>query len=73
MGNLKPEISDDFKQRCQYCRSSEKLLEFLVPCFQGSFVLDIIKNRYMLPFHHMPDSCYSESQQSSTVDSLRKQ
>ena len=29
------------------------------------FVIDIIKNGYMLPFHHTPDSCYSEKQQVS--------
>ena len=27
------------------------------------FVFDIIKSGYMLPFHHMPDSCHSEKQQ----------
>ena len=28
------------------------------------FVLDVVKS-YMLPFHHTPDSCYSEKQQVS--------
>ena len=31
------------------------------------FVIDIIKNGYMLPFHHTPDSCYSEKQQVSNL------
>ena len=78
MGNLKSEILVDFNVLNSSSKVAGRLKCFLNYWFHGlkamDFILGIIKSCYMLPSHHMLDSCYSKkttSRQPSTVHSLR--
>ena len=69
MGNLKSVISADFNVLNSSFSVAGRLKNCLNYWFHGlkamDFVLDVIKNGYMLPFYHTPDSCCSEKQQVS--------
>ena len=73
-GNLRSEISDDFN----LSNSDVSVAGCLKYCLNywfhvlkvRDFVLDIIRSGYMLPFHHMPDSCHLKNNKSAIEHTL---
>ena len=69
MGNLRSEISDNFNLSNSNVSVAGRLKYRLDYWFHvlkaGDFVVDIIRNGYMLPFHHIPDSCHLMNNKSA--------